>query len=70
MSVEVEKFMGVYLWFMYTMPGRCNGVGRRWVSGESDFQSPDYFDGRMKNFGFGARIFESFFQEGNIQIST
>ena len=62
MSVEVEKFMGVYLWFVYTMPGRRNGVERRWVREESDCQSPDYFDGRMKDFRFGARIFESFFQ--------
>lgn len=38
--------------------------------GESDCQSPDYSDGRMKDFGFGARIFERFFQEDNIQIST
>lgn len=27
MSVEMKKLMGVYLWFVYKMPGRCSGVG-------------------------------------------
>lgn len=30
MSVEVEKFMGVFLWLVFKTPGKYNVVGRAW----------------------------------------
>lgn len=60
MGAEVEEFMGAFLWLVLKTPGRYNVRGRR-LLGESDCQLLGCFGGQTKDFGFGARSFESVF---------
>ena len=72
MNVEMEKFMGVYLWFVYIdkIPGRYSVVGRRSFRGSQIASHQIALVVGPRTLGLVLELLKVFFQEGNIQVST
>lgn len=72
MNVEMEKFMGVYLWLVYInkTPGRYSVVRRRSFRGSQTASRQIALVVGPRTLGLVLELLKVFFQEGNIQIST